>query len=194
MNLAPEIAAAIIAGGVVFGDRLLANFLAKRKVKPDLSDESYSELLMPILDDIKTELGTYRLAYWAAQNGEKTLDGYSIKKLSMVAECNSEDADDTIHEMQNVPSVAFKRNMIKLKAADSYIYSKEHTFDDQLGKLHRSFGIQTAYFFKCNNLKKKMWTGILAVAFKDKNFELDDTQLGWLQFQVNKIEGIISQL
>lgn len=185
---------AVVAGVFVLANTLLTYWKEKQKQRPDLHDVDYSDLIKPITDQIQKEIGAYRVAYWAAQNGEKTLDGYSIKKLSMVTESNAEGVDNVITEMQNIPVVAFKRNLDKLRKVESFIFTKEWQYEDQLGKTHRAYGIQESYFFKANNLKRNMWTGILVVAFEDKNAELDDSQIGWLQFQVNRIEGIISQL
>jgi hypothetical protein len=164
----------------------------KKKPTPDLSDDDYNDMLGEILADIQQETGAHRVAYWAAQNGEKTLDGHSIKKLSMVSESNADGVDNVITEMQNIPTVAFKRNLDTLKRADQYILSFESEIGDTLSKTHAAYGIQTAYFFKINNLKKKMWTGILVVAFDERKHEIFDTQIGYCQLNVNKIEGIIS--
>jgi hypothetical protein len=167
----------------------------KRKTSiKDLNDEDYTDLLGEILSEIQIETEAHRVAYWAAQNGEKTLDGYSIKKLSMVAECNANGVDSTIKEMQNVPSIAFKRNMENLKKTDKYILSFESEINDSLSQTHAAFGIQTLYAFKVHNLKRKAWTGILIIGFEDRKHEMFDSQIGLCQFNVNKIEGIISQL
>lgn len=166
----------------------------KKQPSPDLADEDYTDMLGGILDEIKAETEAHRVAYWAAGNGEKTLDGYSIKKLSMVAESNAEGVDNVITEMQNIPTIAFKRNMDMLKKEEQYILTFESEYSDTLSKTHAAYGMQSIYFFKVNNLKKKMWTGILVVGFDDRKHEMFDTQIGFCQFNVNKIEGIISKL
>lgn len=194
MNLAPEISAAIVAAVALISSELIKIAYSRYKPSPDLADDDYTDMLGEILTEIQTETDAHRVAYWAAQNGEKTLDGYSIKKLSMVVEANAEGVDSVIKEMQNVPSIAFKRNMEKLKAADKYILSFESEMKDTLAQTHAAFGLQTVYFFKVYNLKKRMWTGILVVGFDERKHEMYDSQVGLCQFNVNKIEGIISKL
>lgn len=194
MNLPPEVSAALIAGLFVIANQYYQHWLRKRASKPDLADPEYPDLIEHITREIQAELGAHRVQYWAAQNGESTLDGHSIKKLSMVVENNAEGVDNVILEMQNIPSVAFKRNIDLMRKSNGYIYSEESEYSDTLAKTYRAYGIQTGYFFKVNNLKKKMWTGILVVAFDEKKNELCDTQLGWLQMQLNRIEGIILKI
>lgn len=188
-----EIIGECIIGGIV-AVKWYYEHKEKVKIKPDLNDPDYTDVLQEILDTIQKELGGFRVGYFAGQNGEKTLDGHSIKKLSMVTESNAEGIDNIITEMQSIPTIAFKRNIEALRNSERYIHTFESEMNDQLANFHRAYGVQTAYFFKVNNLKKKMWTGILCVSFEERKFELEDTQLGWLQFQVNKIESIISKL
>jgi hypothetical protein len=188
------VSAATVAGVFILAEKRYSHYLASKKPKADLNDTDYIDVLKHITDIIQYETSAYRVNYWAVQNGENTLDGFSIKKLSMVVESNTEGIDNIISEMQSIPTVAFKRNIDKLKLVDSYIYSKEYELNDSLSQTHRAYGVQSAYFFKVKNLKKKMWTGILSVCFEDKHDTLDESQLGWVEMQVKKIEGIISQL
>jgi len=184
---------AAIAGLFVLANTMLTNYQEKKK-KPDLDDDDYSDAIKHITDGIQSTVGAYRVNYWAAQNGEKTLDGFSIKKLSMMVESNDNGVDNIITEMQNIPAVAFKRTIDALRSVDSYVMTKEFQMNDSLSKMHRAYGVQVCYFFKVKNLKKNLWTGIIAINFEDKNAELGDSQIGWIELQAKRISGIISQL
>lgn len=172
--------------------------LEKRKaaVKPDLSDTDYDELIGDIIAEIKDELGAYRCSYWAAQNGENTLDGYSIKKLSMMVERNGEDADNIAREMQGLPTITFRRTIKDLKESPhGYVISHEGELDDQLSNLNKAYGIHSLVSCKVNNLKHGVkWTGILSVGFEDRKRKFHDTEIAWLMTQINRIEVLISKL
>jgi len=183
----------LLIGGIIAW-QYYTDHKKKKQPSPDLADDDYTDLIGEMCAEIQVEVEAHRVAYWAASNGERTLDGYSIKKLSMVVEKNADGVDVVITKMQNVPTVAFKRNIHKLKKVDKNITSFESELDDTLSQTHRSYGMDSVYFFKVYNLKKKMWTGILVVGFDERHHEMFDTQIGLCQFNVNKIEGIISKL
>ena len=199
--MSPEANAAFIAGLFTLPVLMIKvwEIISNRKAKikynkaSDLGSPTYQDLLQSNLDYIQAELKPFRCAYWAASNGENTLDGYSKKKLSLVVESNSPEADNVKDQMQNVPTEAFKRNMDLLKSED-YINTKEWTYHDELSNIQRAYGMQECYFFKVKNLKKNIWTGILVIGFEERGNELAETELGLVQFEVKKIEGIISQL
>jgi hypothetical protein len=189
--------AGAIIGSSVLGE-IVKFLLEKRKAakKPDLSDTDYDELIGDIIAEIRDELGAYRCSYWAAQNGENTLDGYSIKKLSMVVERNAEDADNIAREMQGLPSITFKRTIKDLKESENgCVISYEGEMDDQLSNLNKAYGIQSLISCKVNNLKHGVkWTGILSVGFEERNRKFQDTQIAWLMTQINRIEVLISKI
>ena len=166
----------------------------KRYIKNSaLGNDDYEDMLKPITDEILSITSAHRVAYWAAQNGEKTLDGFSIKKLSLVCESNAEGVPPTKSQMQDVPTAAFKRNMDALKKVD-YLYSKEWEKHDELGSIHRAYGMNECYYFKVCNLKNNIWTGILVVGFNHENSELKEEQMGLLLVAVKRIEAIISKI
>lgn len=164
--------------------------------KPDLSDSDYYDVIGDILEVIQKETQAHRVFYLAAQNGEKTLDGYSIKKLSMMVEKNAEGVDNIIGEIQNVPTVTFKRTINNLKESPSgYVVTNESDLTDRLSRINISYGISTLLGFKVLNIKHgEKWTGILCIGFEERNYNISETEIAWCSLQVSRIESIISKL
>lgn len=164
--------------------------------KPDLADEDYEDMIGEIMSDIQNRFQAHRTAYFAGQNGEKTLDGHSLKKLSMMVEKNAEGVDEIKKEMQNVPRFKFKRNIDLLKNSETgSIVTYESTINDQLSELNRSYGCETLITVRVNNIKNRtLWTGLLTVCFEEVERAVYDTELAWLAFQVSRIEVIISKI
>lgn len=157
----------------------------KKKNKPDLSDPDYDDLIGEDLDDIGKNFESIRCTYWSFTNGTITADGYSNKSLSMMAERNRYGVDNLIREMQNIPTMNFKRNLNLLRDAESLIICYEHNKEDALGKFHRYYGFNTNIFVKVYNGNR--WTGILGLNFEDLNIEFPEEKLAWLTFQASKI-------
>lgn len=201
-----SVQSAIIAAAAVILAKPIENFFEKRKQKkeqirllqekPDLSDEDYYDRIGEILEHIQEETQAHRVFYLAAQNGEKTLDNYSIKKLSMMVEKNAEGVDDIIQEIQNVPVVTFKRNINLLKESRSgYSVTNESDLTDRLSRINVSYGMNTLLGFKVMNIKHgEKWTGILGIGFEEQNRPIAETEIAWCSLQVSRIEPIISKI
>lgn len=159
----------------------------KKNTKPDLSDPDYDDLFQHDLQEICNRLEAMRVSYWSFTNGTNTADGYSMKNLSMMAECNREGVDSIIREMQNIPCVNFKRNLNALRDADSWIVTHEHDKTDSIGRFHQYYGLNSNIFVKVYNGKN--WTGIIGVNFEDLNMEFSDQHLAWLQVQASIMGG-----
>lgn len=167
-----------------------------KKNKPDLTDSDYEDIIGPIVENIQRDLQAHRVAYWAAQNGETTLDNYSIKKLSVTAESNAEGVDSVRREMQNVPSFVFKRNLVALRESEEgHIVSNESEIKDDLGRINTAYGCNTMIIFRVHNHKRgKKWTGILCIGFEERERRIDETEIGICALQVSRIEALISKL
>jgi len=201
-----DVQSAIIAAAAVLLAKPIESFFEKRKQKKealkvlneksDLSDEDYYDKIGEVLGVIQKETQAHRVFYLAAQNGEKTLDNYSIKKLSIVAEVNAEGVDEIIHQMQNVPVVTFKRKINLLKLAPSgYSVSNESELIDRLSRINVSYGMNTMLSFKVMNIKHgEHWTGILCIGFEECDRHLAETEIAWCSVQAARVETIISKI
>jgi hypothetical protein len=197
---------ALIAATAVLLAKPVENYFEKRKKlreqlrllneKPDLSDEDYYDKIGEILEHIQEATQAHRVFYLAAQNGEKTLDNYSIKKLSMMVEKNAEGVDDIIQDIQNVPVVVFKRNINALKESPSgYHVTEESDLIDRLSRINVSYGVNTLLSFKVLNIKhNEKWTGILGIGFEECSRPIAETEIAWCSLQVSRIESIISKI
>ena len=192
------IGAAFVTGTFLILNQWYTNHQKKLEAikKPDLADTDYGDLIEPILEHIRDTVGAHRVFYLAAQNGEKTLDGYSIKKLSMMAESNADGVDNIIRDIQGLPTAVFRRCITSLKDSDQgFFVSHESELNDQLARINTAHGIQTQLCIQVFNIKHgKKWTGILCVSFEEKQRTVHPTEIGSVELQVGRIESLISKL
>lgn len=165
----------------------------KRKAKeiPDLSEIDLAEKAAPALQKIFDEHKPACVLYFEGSNGVKTLSGFHLKKISCIEEI-WEDGRTTIDQMQQIPTVLFRRNISKLQAtSDDYIISDETKFDDSLAKLHFSNGIATIAAYKIYS--KNKWTGLCVVGWKENIETIDPLTYNSILFQVARLHDLVNQ-
>lgn len=178
----------VISSATLFGQWLIERW--KRKNEPDLSDPDFEDNIKDLLDLIKEEVGAIRVSYWEGSNGNNTLSGYHIKKLSMMGESNSSEYHDIRDELQMIPITTFKRNMDLLRESEEgVVFSPEVKYSDDLANLNKGYGVNSVYLFKVNTVFNK-WTGVLMVGFSEVKL-LEETQIAWLKTQSSRIATMI---
>lgn len=141
-----------------------------------------------ILSEIQYELEAFRTQEWIVTNGDKTLTGHSIQKLSIFAEYNRVGEESLATTFQYVPAYTFSRNIIALaESKDGVVISHEYKLNDDLSRLHNSFNSKTLVFVKIIDLTGK-WVGILSVAF-DKPREITPAEIAFLKLKASQIGG-----
>jgi hypothetical protein len=184
----------LITSGTTLAGIWLTKFLEKRfsRSTPDLSQPEIEEIVQPILDKIRAEMGAFRVDYWEGSNGEKTLSGYHIKKLSMFAEALDEGAKTIREECKLLPVSMFGRNITKMRVSSAhYLISHEIELNDDLAIWYQNYGVHTLLMFKVKT-KLNRWTGILSVCYNTKT-NLTHQQLVWLEAQVGRIGNLVSK-
>jgi hypothetical protein len=192
-----EIAKNIITVGVsLYGFELFKDWLAKRKEKRTQkeptdysSDYSKKSKVKPILDDILYELEPSRVQYWEFSNGEKTLSGHHLKKLSLFMESNAERVKEIAPHFQFVPVKQFERNLDKLyESEEDFIVSLEAREFDDLASLFSQYGIKTVLSIKVKN-EIGVWVGVLSVCFKNERI-LNEGEISFAKLQALKLSTI----
>lgn len=155
----------------------------KTKLTTDYSsDYTKKAKVKPILDDIQYELGADRVQYWEFSNGEKTLSGHHLKKLSMFMESNVEGERDIASQFQFIPVKQFERNLDKLYESEhGYIVSNEIREYDELASLFAQYGISTILSVKIIN-EIGVWIGVLSVCFKEDRV-INDGEVAFTKLQ-----------
>lgn len=159
--------------------------------KPDLKSATERvKKIENILSEIQYELDAMRVNEWAATNGEKTLTGHSIQKLSIMAEYNRTGVEAISHSFQSVPATNLSRNLIKLaESKDGIIISHESDYKDDLSALHKSYEMETVCFTKISDIYGK-WVGVLCIAFDTKR-KLTEGEIAFIKLKASQIGGII---
>ena len=165
----------IIIGVSLYGFRAYSDYMDRRKERKAKKINDYSSdydkkaKIRPILDELLYELEADRIQYWEFSNGEKTLSGHHLKKLSLFMESNKEGVSEIAHNFQFVPVKQFERNLDKLyESTTDFIISNEIREKDELASLFAQFGIGTILSIKIKN-EIGVWVGVLSICFKDEH-------------------------
>lgn len=142
-----------------------------------------------LLAELQDQLGAYRVQEWVVSNGDKTLSGHSIQKLSMFTEINQMGVDSIAQSFQFVPATNLSRNIIRLADTETgYIITEEWKEKDDLASLHLSYGVKTALIIKILNLQGK-WVGMLFVGFSEERV-LDYQEIAFAKLKASQIGAI----
>lgn len=162
----------------------------KLKITTDYSsDYDKKAKINPILEDIKYELDADRVQYWEFSNGEKTLSGHHLKKLSLFIESNKEGIKEIAPQFQAVPVKKFERGLDKLyESSDDFIYSNEMLEFDELSSLNAQFNIASVLSIKVKN-EIGVWVGVLSVCFENVK-PLTEGEIAFAKLQASRISVI----
>lgn len=141
------------------------------------------------LAEIQEELGAYRVQEWVVTNGDKTLSGHSIQKLSMFTEINRVGVESIAQSFQFVPATNLSRNIIRLSDSDDgYIITNEWQEYDDLASLHLSYGVKTALVCKIVNMQNR-WVGILFIGFDEERI-FNEQEIAFVKLKASQIGAI----
>lgn len=163
----------------------------KKKNAPGLKETANRvSKVEPLLAQIQEELGASRVQEWIVSNGDKTLSGHSIQKLSMFTEVNRMGVESIAHKFQLVPATNLSRNIIRLaETEENYIVTNEWNEFDDLASLHLSYNIKTTLIVKITTMGGK-WTGILFVAFDEERI-INEQEIAFVKLKASQIGAII---
>lgn len=142
-----------------------------------------------LLAEIQEELGAFRVQEWVVTNGDKTLSGHSIQKLSMFTEINRVGVESIAQSFQFVPATNLSRNIIRLSDSDDgYILTNEWQEYDDLASLHLSYGVKAAMVCKIVNMQNK-WVGILFIGFDEERI-INEQEIAFVKLKASQIGAI----
>lgn len=180
----------------LYGVKYYENWLAQRKEKKSklvltdyTSDYEKKTKIKPILDEILYELEPIRVQYWEFSNGEKTLSGHHLKKLSLFMESNSNGVKDIASHFQFVPVKQFERNLDKLyESENDVIISNETREFDDLASLFAQYDVKTVLSIKVKN-EIGVWVGVLSICFKEERL-LNEGEIAFSKLQSSRLSII----
>lgn len=181
------------AGGFALTAIWYKNRLDKKKAESsgdDLGDDYNRKMeLKPILDEIRYQMNADRVHEWVASNGDTSLSGHHLKKLSIFMESHKDGLEDISQHFQLIPVQKFARHVDSLsESEDGVVVSQEFHEFDELGALSAKYDIKTKVLFKVVNELGK-WTGILTVCFEDERL-LDEGEIAFCKLQAARIGAI----
>lgn len=163
------------------------NHLEKKKV-PDLTRVmDRGNKVKGILDQVREELDCTRCCEWAVSNGDITLSGYHLQKLSILTEVCAEGTESIQPLFQLVPISQFKRTIEHLKEAP-VVVSLENKIQDDLAALNLNYEMVTLVEVRIHGEFAK-WTGILSVSW-DHEREVTTQEIAFLKMQAARIGAI----
>lgn len=181
----------------LYAYRFFNDWMDKRKNKKTLYQPTISELVHPILSSIMDESAALRVDYWEAENGEKTLSGHSILKLTMFHEIlgyNSKaiKSESIISECVKIPVESFQRNMLAMKADKNnrFYISYECDRADELAYWYKNTHTDTLVILK--TYTKGEWTGMITISFEGRK-AIESAAIAWLKTQASRADDLVKK-
>jgi len=159
-----------------------------QRAKPDLNRTiTRNEKVKPILEQILFELQATRCCEWAVSNGDITLSGYHLQKLSILTEAVKDGVEPIQPLFQLIPISQFNRTIEGLRKSP-YVVSNESIVQDDLAALNLNYDIVTTVEVRIHGEFNK-WTGILRVAW-DAEREVTQQEIAFLKLKAAQIGAI----
>lgn len=178
---------AVVAVGL--GSVYLTEKYKRKKAQLDLKDDfQLKNKIKPILEEIRYELDADRVHYWVFSNGDVTLSGHHLKKLSIFEEVSKD--DELIgHQFQLIPAKNFERSLSALyESKEEYTISNEFEKYDDLSALYKLYGVKTVLEIKVKDSFGR-WIGVVNAWFKDIK-PLDESHIAFAKIQASRIGAI----
>lgn len=172
-----------------FGTVWFNKWLEKRYKSKNLNlDEDFKKKrnILPILEAIRYELSADRAFNMAFSNGDVTLTGYHLKKISVLMEANSDGVRTLAQDFQLIPTKFFENTLDNLyESPYNYKVFQATEDNEELAVLHSQYKISTLLMVKIKNDFGK-WVGIVSVGFTEPK-ELTDGEISFVELQASKL-------
>lgn len=166
-----QIIVSLITAGSTVGGIYLTNLFKSSKTEDKVTNHlSKKKQMLDLLSNAQTLLNADRLNVWFFSNGTQYYTGGHLQNLSCFAEVNNIGFESLETSFQQVPIQFFERNLFKLTTND-VIVSDERNEQDDLGIIHRNFGVK---FIICSKIKSgNKWVGVLCASYSTLPTDLD---------------------
>lgn len=184
LTLWPPIVQALGTAGITIATM---HYQHKQRMKsiPDIRQaNSRKDKIRPILEELRYEMGCTRCCEWAVSNGDVTLSGHHLQKLSIVTECNDEGIENIQSLFQLIPISQFTRTIDELRTHPTVV-TYENTIKDDLAALNMSYDIVTLIQVRIHGDYDK-WVGILSVAW-NKERTVTAAEMAFIKLQAARI-------
>jgi hypothetical protein len=165
------------------GSLLLKDYLASRRARKsqdDNMDEDYrrQQTVKPLLEDLRYHLEANRVMEVAFSNGDTTLGGHHLKKISIITETDPDPGDEVLApHFQLIPARKFDRTLTGLFESDSdWIIWDEQEHKDETAALNRAFGLNTILLATIRNQDSK-WVGYLMVSWAENKDDILESEI-----------------
>lgn len=181
-----------------YGSLLLKDYLERRKrlkSQNDNMDEDYrrQQVVKPLLEDLKYHLGARRVAEIGFSNGDTTLGGYHLKKVSIITETDPDMGDEPLApHFQLIPAKKFDRTLSGLfDSKMDWVVWDENNHHDETASLNKAFGFQTILMVTIRDQQQK-WVGYLFLSWPHSHIvELSDVER--VKLVASRIGGMSKQ-
>lgn len=145
--------------------------------------------ILPILESIRYELDASRVFDMVFTNGDVTMTGHHLKKISVYQEVTGDGVRPLAQDFQLIPSKIFERTFDDLyESPDDYVISTEFNKYDTLAALHAQYDIHTLMKVKIKNQFGK-WVGVLNVTFSSERL-LTEGEIAFVKMQAARLGQI----
>jgi hypothetical protein len=177
---------------VSYGTIMFSSWLQKRKRSQNLNidkDFEKRKQILPIMESIRYELDASRVFDMVFTNGDVTMTGHHLKKVSVFQEVTADGVRPLAQDFQLVPSKIFDRTLDALyETNDDYVIFTEFENFDNLSALHAQYDIHTLMKVKIKNQFGK-WVGVLNVAFQNERI-LTEGEIAFVKMQAARLGQI----
>jgi hypothetical protein len=158
-----------------------------RKNNPDklLNSIDLGVKINKCLSEIRVLTGANRIHILGYHNGTVGYNGVSYQYMSMLYEDVDDNTAPMINAYQSIPCGRYAELMAKIHREGS-VYIPEDE-DSSIGRLHRSYGICSAYKYRIGN---SIANGSLTVSYHNKEHILTEEEKESIEIGLAKIEDL----
>lgn len=176
-------------GCTSLGTVWLSKYLDKRyrDKKVNLDDDfKKRKQNLPLLEAIRYELDADRVFNMVFTNGDITLTGHHLKKVSVLLEVTGDGVRSLGQAFQLVPTKIFERTLDALyESEDDFVIFNEFDEYDDLAALHSQYNIKTLLKVKIKDQFGR-WVGVLNIAFSNQRL-LTEGEIAFVKMQAAKL-------
>jgi hypothetical protein len=182
-----------------YGSHLLRDYLAHRRARKSQDDnmeEDYrrQQVIKPLLEDLRYHLDANRVVEIAFSNGDTTLGGHHLKKISIITETDPANGEEVLApHFQLIPARKFDRTLAGLyESAEDWIVWDEVQHKDETAALNRAFGLNTILLAAIRNQDNK-WVGYLMVSWTEQREPLVESEIERVRLVAARIGAMCKQ-